>query len=282
MASLLTAFHGYEKLVLALLLSLPRAYAFVTLAGIMSTAAVPRLARNAVIIVLCLPMVPVNLIHAVPAAGSISSLAVYVAKEYALGFFLGWMVGWIFWMITAAGDFIDNQRGAAIASSIDPFQGQETTPLGILFSQAFMTYLYASGGILLIVDILYKSFAIWPVTNMLPIWSPKFPILMLQVVDLGMRTMIVLSAPVVVLMFLSEFALALVSRFAPQVQVFILAMPIKSGIAIFVLIFYIKTLFPLAGSSIPLLPHLVDSLYIALREGALLPFGMGTGISGDR
>ena len=38
-------------------------------------------------------------------------------------------------------------------------------------------------------------------------------------------------------MFLAEFALAMVSRFAPQIQVFILAMPIKSILAIFVLIF---------------------------------------------
>ena len=32
-------------------------------------------------------------------------------------------------------------------------------------------------------------------------------------------------------MFLAEFALAMISRFAPQIQVFILAMPIKSALA---------------------------------------------------
>ena len=54
---------------------------------------------------------------------------------------------------------------------------------------------------------------------------------------------IVLSGPLVAAMFLSEFALAIVSRFSPQVQVFVLAMPIKSAIAIFMLIFYFGVIF---------------------------------------
>jgi len=54
---------------------------------------------------------------------------------------------------------------------------------------------------------------------------------------------VVLSAPLIVAMFLAEFALALVSRFAPQLQVFFLAMPIKSALAVLLLIFYGPILF---------------------------------------
>jgi type III secretion protein T len=46
-----------------------------------------------------------------------------------------------------------------------------------------------------------------------------------------------------VAMFLAELSLALVSRFAPQLQVFFLAMPIKSALALLVLILYTGTLF---------------------------------------
>ena len=60
------------------------------------------------------------------------------------------------------------------------------------------------------------------------------PIFYLEMFDRLMRMVIVLSAPLIVAMFLAEFALALVSRFAPQLQVFFLAMPIKSGVNRFV------------------------------------------------
>ena len=61
-----------------------------------------------------------------------------------------------------------------------------------------------------------------------------------------MATGLLLAAPVLVAMFLSEVGLALVSRFAPQLQVFFLAMPIKSGVAVFVLMVYISTIFDFA------------------------------------
>src|SRR5690606_3789694 len=74
------------------------------------------------------------------------------------------------------------------------------------------------------------------------------PGLMLGILDYGMRLAFIFAAPVVLVMFIAEAALAMVSRFAPQVQVFILAMPIKSGLSMFLLIFYISILFPEAAS----------------------------------
>ncbi|EAV41330.1 yscT; putative type III secretion protein [Stappia aggregata IAM 12614] len=267
MWDLIAAFEIFEKHMLSLAMSLPRIYAFIAMSGILSTGVVPRLARNGAILILALPLVPVNMANISLIGDSLPALALYFAKEYAIGFLIGYMIGWIFWSVTSAGDFMDNQRGAAIASSIDPLQGQETTPLGNLFSQAFLTYMYSVGGILIIIGILYKSFMIWPVTRMLPIVSERFPVLILEILDLGMRTMFVLAAPVIALMFLSELALALVSRFAPQIQVFILSMGIKSGIATFVLVFYIKILFPYATEGQALFFENTNRLYEILEAG---------------
>ena len=47
-------------------------------------------------------------------------------------------------------------------------------------------------------------------------------------------------------MFLAEVGLALVSRFVPSLQVFFLAMPIKSALAFLVLVMYTQTLFTYA------------------------------------
>ena len=54
---------------------------------------------------------------------------------------------------------------------------------------------------------------------------------------------VLLSAPAIVAMFLAEIGLALISRFVPQLDVFFLAMPIKSALAILVLLVYLPTLF---------------------------------------
>ncbi len=264
---LIDIYRTFEGYLLALLISLPRIYAFISTAQILEKGAVPPLARNASILILCIPIVPVNYLTIDNIDQTLMRFAFFFAKEYAIGFVFGYMIGWLFWTVTAAGDFIDNQRGAAIASSINPLLGTETSPLGNLFSQAFITYFFAIGGMLTILQILYTSYVMWPVTENLPIITSNFPVLALNILDFGMRIMFIISAPVIAIMFLSEFALALVSRFAPQIQVFILAMPIKSGVAILILIFYSSILFPYAADQQSWFFVWTNQLYDILNAG---------------
>ena len=62
------------------------------------------------------------------------------------------------------------------------------------------------------------------------------------------------SVPVIFAMFLAELALGMVSRFVPQLQVFFLAMPLKSAIAFFILSVYMANLM---GN----LSHEIDAMY---------------------
>lgn len=267
-SALLDLVEEFRPYLFALVLSLVRAYAFLSASQILAPTAVPRLARQAAVLVIVIPVVPVNLAAAEAFDPSIPKFAVFFLKEYAIGFLLGYMVAWLFWAVQAAGAFIDNQRGAAIAASIDPLQGHETSPLGILFSQAFITYFFAIGGFLLVLDLIYQSYVSWPVTRGLPALTDLFPALVLEVFDTGMRLMFVLAAPVIAIMFLAELALAIVSRFAPQVQVFIIAMPIKSAIALLILIFYFATMFAVANDNADLFRPLFERTYAILRAGA--------------
>jgi type III secretion protein T len=59
----------------------------------------------------------------------------------------------------------------------------------------------------------------------------------------------------------------MVSRFAPQIQVFILAMPIKSGIAMLILVFYVSLLFPYAADQRSFFEVWTDQLYGIFEAG---------------
>jgi type III secretion protein T len=264
---ILSIINEYKPYLLALLLSLARPHAFLSSSQVLAPSAVPRMARNAAILTITIPIVPVNLAYAQLIEPTLWTYAILFAKEYAIGFVLGYGVAWLFWAVQTAGAFIDNQRGAAIASSIDPLQGHETSPLGNLFSQAFVTYFFSIGGFLLVVKILYASFSAWPVMRGLPLLSPELPALVLEIMDTGMRLMFVLAAPAIAIMFLAEFGLAIVSRFAPQLQVFILAMPIKSALALLILIFYFATMFDVAYKKSSLFEPYMQRIYAIFDAG---------------
>ncbi len=270
-AGILSLYEVMKDHLMAYLMALPRFYAFIVASQLLSPTVMPRLARNVAILVLCMPLVPLLRPDAAVFAGSLPLFMLYFVKEFALGFILGYLVFWMFWAVQSAGTLIDNQRGTAIASSIDPLQGHEASPLGILFSQAFVTYFFTLGGFLTLLGLIYNSYSLWPVRALLPIGDASFPALIFAVLDRGMMLCVLLSAPIVIIMFLAEFALALVSRFAPQVQVFILAMPIKSAIAMLIMLFYLPILMGHAVGEQSTVNAYFDAFYEILRQGAATP-----------
>jgi type III secretion protein T len=166
-----------------------------------------------------------------------------IAKEVLIGGLIGLAIGTVFWGAEGAGFFIDNHRGAAIASSVNPLTGSESSPFGILFLQAFTVYFFASGAFLVFLGLVYDTYVLWPPLTFVPQLPPDIVPFTLGLIDKVMYLSLVLAGPVVIAMFLSELGLALVSRFAPQLNVFVLAMPVKSGVALFILVLYGPFLF---------------------------------------
>lgn len=261
----------FDRELVALFLTLPRIYAFFAASGLFNPAAVPRVTRTGLILVLAFIAVPMNYAAVDDFDRSVPTYVGLFAKEFVIGALLGHMVGWVFWSMQAVGSLIDNQRGAAIAAAADPLMGQEASPIGIMLSQAFVTYILATGAIFPLLGLLYQSYAVWPVMDMLPGSAPELPMAAVKILDGAMHFVMLIGGPVVIVMFLAEFALAMVSRFSPQIQVFVLAMPIKSVLGLFMLILYVHIMFPYAEKTLLGTIGLADRLAVILGGESAKP-----------
>lgn len=252
-AALFASTHDFA---VALNFAQPRTLAMMAVLPIFNSQIMPgmlRLAAGATIGAFVVPA----LLPGVHTEFTSAQLMLLIAKEAFIGFALGYLMAIPFWAFEAVGFLIDNQRGASIAATLNPLTGNDSSPLGVLFNQAFIVFFFICGGFLLMLGILYDSFRLWPVYEFSPTLRPETIPLLLAQLDRMMRLTMLYAAPVVVAMFLAELGLALVSRFVPQLQVFFLAMPIKSALAFFVLIIYAATLFEEARHSIDELTHIV-------------------------
>ena len=161
-------------------------------------------------------------------------------KEGFLGYLLSYLSSMIFQAVSSAGFVMDNQRGASQASISDPLSGEETSPLGSFLFQSLVYLFFASGAFLGFLTLLFHTYVIWPVDH----WlfqpdSPQLPVFTAGLVSWLMTKMMLLSSVLLIAALLVDFALGLINRFASQLNVYILAMPIKSGLAmLIVLIFY--------------------------------------------
>jgi type III secretion protein T len=217
------------------------------------------LARNGVILSLTLPVLPYVFAHRPPDFDP-TNLPVVLAltlKELLIGVLLGLPLAAIAWGLEAAGFVIDNQRGATMASSLNPATGNQSSPIGILLAQLYTTWLFVAGGFAAMLDLLYRSHVLWPAWSFTPVLNAAFPGQMLRLLDTVMRLSLLMAGPALIAMFLSEFGLALVSRFAPQLQVFFLAMPLKSGVGLLLLLLSIGVILDEASHELLSVPRLL-------------------------
>ena len=223
------------------------------------------LIRNGIVLSLSLIIFPM-LQHQIQSVELSPWLIAGIAmKELMVGMVMGYLVTVVFWAIQAVGGFIDNQRGATMASSMDPLLGDQSSPFGMLMTQTLVTLFFVSGLFLSFLGGIYKSYSLWPVVSFFPSISVALLEFLLVQFVLVVKLAVVIGAPIIIAMFLSELGLGLISRFAPQLNVFFLSMSVKSAVANFllillwsVLILYFGDLLDNFGNQLHLLDDIVN------------------------
>jgi type III secretion protein T len=217
---------------------MPRLMATFALIPFLSSQSMPPLVKNSFLISLALVLFPVAE-QQIPEQFGAALFMVVLVKEVLLGVTIGFVASVFFWIAESVGYFIDNQRGTTMASVFDPATGEQTSPLGSLLLQIVAVLFFVSGGFLMLLDLLFQTYKTWPIFAFFPSVGGDFALFFLQQADHLMRLTVVFAAPVIIAVFVAELGLGLINRFAPQLNVFFLAMPIKSAIASAMLIFYI-------------------------------------------
>lgn len=263
--------HVYQHL-LALLVGMPRLFMLVQVAPFMGGNILTGQLRTTIVFACYLVLHPA-VVATLPEVGEVtaSGVALYgliLVKETFIGFVLGYLAGLLFWTIQCAGFFIDNQRGASMATENDPLSGEQTSPLGSFFFQSAVYLFFSTGAFLSLLGVVYATYEIWPITRLLPLnvfADIDIPLFFAGKVGWLMLMMFLLSGPIVVACLLTDVSLGLINRFASQLNVYVLAMPIKSGVAAFLMLFYFMMLLSNAAG-------LFDGFKADLRElGRLLP-----------
>ncbi|MBQ3892345.1 MAG: type III secretion system export apparatus subunit SctT [Desulfovibrio sp.] len=248
MEDLLGSYPIFDHLA-AFLLGTPRLFMFMQTAPFMGAGLVTGQLRFTVVLA-CYSFLHPMILAGLPAWGGFHAAAVLhlgalIVKEVFLGLLLGMLAGMMFWTIQCAGFFIDNQRGAGQAAAADPLSGEQTSPTGSFFFQSAVYVFFSTGAFAACLGIVYASYEAWPAAAPLPaaiIQKPDVALFFAGKVAKLALDMVLLSGPVVVACLLTDVSLGLINRFASQLNVYVLAMPIKSGLASLMLIFYFSLL----------------------------------------
>lgn len=258
--------HAFENFMMALGASMPRTLGLFIAIPVFHAELLPRMLLLGTAAAFGLMVAP-TLVPVIDRVQLSPAMLVMIAcKEAFVGFIMGCLLAVPIWAFEALGFLIDNQRGASIASTLNPLTGNDSSPLGLIFNQAFLVFFLLSGGLYLMLDVLYGSFQLWPVFGWSPDLRPESVPFFVQQFLRMVGLAVLLASPGMIAMLLAELGLALVSLAVPQLQVFFLAMPIKSGLVLLVLLVYLSSLFGYGAEQIEELRTLLPQLEMQWRK----------------
>lgn len=216
---------------LALALVLPRVIGAFLMLPLMTQQTVPAMVRNSFMVSLGIIVLPVALAGLPMENLGTIEWPLIILKEIFIGVAIGFCFGIVFWAVAAVGSVIDTQVGMSMAQVFDPIQGHQVTLHGEFLSQLATWLFMASGAFLVFLDLLMGSYVMWPVASYFPDLPAVGMNLFVGQFDFMMTTVLVLAAPVMVVMLIIDLSFGLVNRYAPQLNVFALTMPIKAWLA---------------------------------------------------
>ncbi|WP_096199375.1 flagellar biosynthetic protein FliR [Bacillus sp. FJAT-45350] len=157
-----------------------------------------------------------------------SAYFLLVLKEVLFGLFVGLVAMMLMYAIQVAGGFIDLIMGLMMATVIDPQTGAQTPLFGSYLYAFAMLFLLAVDGHHLLLDGIYYSYQFVPINQpFLPLGDEK----LLEFVVTTFNTMFIIAFqmafPIVGSLFLVDIALGMVSRAVPQMNVFVVGLPLK-------------------------------------------------------
>jgi type III secretion protein T len=225
----------------AVVLGVPRLFVCIVLLPMFPASVFPRLFRVGVAIGLGAP-VCVGVYYHLAHTPQIVDLGALVFKECMLGLLLGLVLAAPLWAVEAVGTLADNQRGANAAQQVTPFATADASVLGSALLQAFVVLLATTGVFVAVYTFLLSTFEAWPVLQMLPDLTQFSADHAIARFGEFLMKAVLYAAPVLAIALLVDFVFSFMSVFAPQLQTYFAAFPIKSLLMILVLALYAAVL----------------------------------------
>ncbi len=191
---------------------------------------IPQLFKLALAFTASLALFPLLGLEAVPISSSIIGLGIGAAGEILLGLVIGFSVKLIFAGIQLAGQMAGYQMGMAIANVMDPAESQQIPLLAQFNNLCALLIFLALNAHHWFIRALTQSY------RLVPPFNARFDgALTEHLIQLGGKMFVIaiqVGAPIIATLLVTSVAFGLIARTVPQMNVFIVAMPLKIGVGL--------------------------------------------------
>jgi flagellar biosynthesis protein FliR len=224
-----------------------RIASFLMVVPVVGTQLVPMQVRLGLSVVIAIVVAP--LIETVPYVEALSIEALFITLQQLLvGTLLGFMFVLLMQLFVVSGQMIAMQMGLGFASMVDPTNGVTVPVLSQIFLIAVTLTFLAMNGHLVMIEVIIESFSVWPVSSTIigpgslqshVLWE------MLMRVNWLFASALLVALPVITSVLVVNISFGVMTRAAPQMNVFSLGFPIGMLFGFFLLWVSVNELGPL-------------------------------------
>ncbi|MCA0988922.1 flagellar biosynthetic protein FliR [Guptibacillus algicola] len=224
------------------LLIFMRATSFFIIAPVFSTRSVP--ARFKVSLGFFIALLVTAGIGSVESMPLDFAFLLLIFKELFIGLSLGFIATLILYTVQVAGAFIDFQMGFVMANVIDPQTRTQVPIIGNFKYMLALLFLVSVDGHHMMLDGLVKSYELLPAEALLAqAESNSVARFIAEVFSAMFYSAFQLALPIVASLFLVDVALGLLARAVPQVNIFVVGLPLKIFVGFVLILVTIPTFF---------------------------------------
>ncbi|TFJ94679.1 flagellar biosynthetic protein FliR [Lentibacillus salicampi] len=182
-----------------------------------------------------------------------------LVKEVMVGLLIGLLAYIILSAVQTAGGFIDFQMGFAIANVIDPQTGAQSPLTGQYFYTIALLFLLSVNGHHLLIDGIYYSYNLIPVETFIPFEDGALAEFVIETFNQMFVIAFQMAIPIVGCLFLVDVALGIIARTVPQLNVFVVGLPLKIFVSFAAILVFLSLY-------VVLVERLFSTMFTAMRN----------------
>jgi flagellar biosynthesis protein FliR len=184
-----------------------------------------------------------------------------IVKEIAVGLCLGVFAGFLFYAVELAGTFVDLQSGFAMASMFNPQSGIQEPITGRLYYILAIVFFLSVNGHHILIQGVMASFKWIPVNAWLPQGvSGNLVSFSLDITKNMFWIAFLIAAPLVGSIFLVDIALGILAKTAPQMNLFVVGVPVKMIVHFIVLYVTLPAFFYVLGKLVTIMTQSLENI----------------------
>lgn len=199
------------------------------------------------------------------------SLWFAVISEIMTGVIIGFLINAIFLFFKMAGAFIDMQGGLSMVSMLDPATNFNATLISNLIYMISIAIFFIIDGHHLLLKLLIESFRIVPLGETIVYGETIMEVMrtLTELFFVGVK----IALPFLIIIFITDLCLALVSRAVPAINVMILGMPVKITVALITFIIALPITIKIIIGSIHNIPNIFENIFKLLIAVPIVVIG---------